>query len=264
VTDRFADSGGVRLRYRVDGPSDAPVLLLSHALGTSLDLWDQHVATFSRACRVIRYDTRGHGLSDVPAREYTIETLGRDALAVLDAERVETALVAGISLGGLTAMWLGSHAAGRVRALLLANTAARVGTRERWVERAALVRTAGMAAVADLAMGNWFTEAFREREPGTVERFRGLVASSPPDGYVGCCAALREADLRPDLARIEAPTLVIAGSRDPSTPLAHAQAVADRIPHATFRVFESAHLSSVECADAFAQHAGDFFRAQTS
>ena len=258
VTDRFATSDGLKLRYRVDGPADAPALLLSHALGTTLELWAPQVSVLASRFRVIRYDTRGHGRSDIPSGEYSIEDLGRDALAVLDAERAQTACVVGISLGGLTAMWLGVHAGARVRALVLANTAARVGTTERWVERAALVRSSGMGAIADMAMGTWFTEEFRGRSSATVEGFRRTVASTSPEGYTGCCTVLRDADLRAELSRVGVPTLVIAGSRDVSTPLAEARSVADRIPGSTQLILECAHLSNVECADAFTKAVEEF------
>jgi 3-oxoadipate enol-lactonase len=235
-------------------------LLLLHALGSGLELWDvQAAALSSSGFRIIRYDMRGHGRSTAPAGEYSIADLGRDALAVLDALSVDQACIAGVSIGGLTSMWLGSQAPARVRALVLANTTARVGTRERWLEREQLVRTRGMAAVADLAMTTWFTEAFRQRNPGTVARFHRMVASTAPEPYIGCCAALREADLRPDLHRIHAPTLVIGGTQDPTAPIAEVERVKNAIAGASLEMLESAHLGNVECADAFTWCVSDFF-----
>jgi 3-oxoadipate enol-lactonase len=239
------------LRYRVDGPSNGRVVLFVNALGTAMDLWEAQVGALADRFRVVRYDARGHGASAIPPGDYTIDDLGRDALSVLDAVAAPRAFVGGISLGGLTTMWLGANAPDRVDGLLVANTAARVGPEQRWIDRIALVRASGMRAVADLAMTAWFTEGFRTREPATVERFRAMVAASPPDGYLGCCAALRDADLRDDIDRIRARTLVIAGRQDPSTPLADAEFVAGRIPGARLAVLESAHLSNVECADEF-------------
>src|SRR5262245_59228507 len=138
-----------RLRYRIDGPEDGPAVLLINSLGTTMDLWAQQVASLSRTYKVIRYDTRGHGGSSVPPGEYTLDDLGHDAVHVLDAAGATTAHVCGISLGGLTAMWLGVHRALRVRGLVIANTAARVGTPESWIDRIAKVKAEGMAAVAD-------------------------------------------------------------------------------------------------------------------
>jgi 3-oxoadipate enol-lactonase len=255
TTDQRATTREGSLYYQVEGPEDGPAVLLINSLATRLELWDHQAAELSKHARLIRYDARGHGRSSVPAGEYTLEQLGRDALAVLDAAGVRSAAVGGISLGGLTALWLGVHAPERITALLVANTAARVGTVERWTERVTLVRTKGLAAVAEMTMANWFTEEFRARERATIERFRSMVASCPLDGYVGCCAALRDADLREAIAAIRAPTLVIGGRRDPSTALEQTQAIADRIPGARLIAFDCAHLSNVERAGEFTEHA---------
>jgi len=247
------------LRYRIDGPPRGRPVLLLHALGTTMGLWDGLAQVLADRYRVIRYDARGHGQSRIPEGEYSIDDLGRDALSVLDAVGVERAIVGGISIGGLTSLWLGIHAVGRVEKLLVANTAAKVGSRQRWIDRVALVRSQGMAAVAELAMGNWFTEDFRKREPATVDRLRGMVTASPVEGYVGCCAALREVDLRDDLSRIEVPALLVASERDPSTPVAETALIAERIPHATLVRLDAAHLSNIERPAEFAREAQVFF-----
>jgi 3-oxoadipate enol-lactonase len=222
-------------------------------------MWDAQVAEWSRAYRVIRYDTRGHGGSQVPSGDYTIDALGRDALDVLDAAGAATARVCGISLGGLTAMWLGVNAPDRVTALVAANTAARIGTVERWTERIAKVRNEGMTAVADMMMGTWFTEGFRRREPEVIAGFHRMLAASPPDGYIGCCAALRDADLREAIRGITAPALVVAGDFDASTPPAGAEDIRSRIAGSTLLRLPSGHLSNVECAGEFTRQVGGFF-----
>jgi 3-oxoadipate enol-lactonase/4-carboxymuconolactone decarboxylase len=248
-----------RLHYRIDGPAEGAPVLLINSLGTTLELWSAQVAAWSRTYRVIRYDARGHGGSSVPPGEYTLDDLGRDAEAVLDAAGVDTAHVCGISIGGLTAMWLGVNRPLRLRALVIANTAARVGTPERWTERIAKVRTEGMKAIADLAMTNWFTPAFRQREPGIVERFHRMVAACSPEGYAGCCAALRDADLRGVIGGIRARALVVAGDQDPSTPLADAEFIREAIPGSTLLTLNAAHLTNVEAAGSFTGHAGMMF-----
>jgi 3-oxoadipate enol-lactonase len=249
----FVETAGARIHYRVDGPEDGPPVLLSNALGTTLDMWSPQVAQLQASLRVIRYDTRGHGESSSPRGDYTLDELGEDAMHVLDAAGVETAHVCGLSLGGLTAMWLGVFQPSRVRSLIVADTAARVGTTERWIERIAKARAEGMTAIADLNMGNWFTAAYREQEPDTVARIHRMVAACHPDGYIGCCAALRDADLRDIIDRVGAKTLVIAGNHDPSTTLADAQFISQHIPDATLLTLEAAHLSNVECASSFTQ-----------
>jgi 3-oxoadipate enol-lactonase len=250
----YVDTPGARIHYRVDGPEAGPPVLLSNALGTTVDMWSAQVEQLQSAFRLIRYDTRGHGASSAPGGDYTLEELGEDALHVLDAVGVEEAHICGLSLGGLTAMWLGVFQPSRVRGLIVADTAARIGTIERWNERVAKARTEGMTAIADLNMGNWFTAAYREKDPETVARIHRMVAACSPDGYIGCCAALRDADLRDVIDRVRATTLVIAGSHDPSTTVADAEFISQHIPDATLLTLEAAHLSNVECASSFTGH----------
>lgn len=240
-----------QLHFVVEGPPDAPAVILIHPLGGSLELWDEHAAALKNRYRVIRYDMRGHGLSAAVPGDYTIGDLGRDALAVLDAAGAETAHIVGISIGGLTTMWLGIHAPDRVRSLLVAQSAARVGTVERWEERRALVREKGLDAVAALAMGAWFTPEFLAGNPPGAERCRRMIASCSLVGYLGCCAVLRDADLRPDLPRITARTLVLAGDRDPSTTRADAELIVAAVPGARFTTLPCAHMSAVERPDDF-------------
>jgi 3-oxoadipate enol-lactonase/4-carboxymuconolactone decarboxylase len=252
--DGSVGTGSAKLLCRVDGPAAAPAVLLINSLGTTLDLWSAQVEAWSPHLRVIRYDTRGHGGSGVPAGEYSLDDLGNDAIRILDAVGAESAHICGISLGGLTAMWLGVRHPARVRSLVIANTAARVGTAQRWADRIAKVRGEGMAAVADMMMPAWFSPAFRERDPATVARFREMVASINPDGYVGCCAALRDADLREHINRIGVFALVIAGDQDSSTTVADAEAISSAIPGSTPLTLPAAHLTNVECAESFSRH----------
>ena len=212
-------------------------------------------------CGRIRYDARGHGRSSSPAGDYTLEQLGRDALAILDGEGVREAYVCGISLGGLTAMWLGVHAPDRIRALVLANTAARIGTAESWAERMAFVRERGMSAVADLTIPRWFSPEFRERDPETVHAFRAMIQSTSPEGYLGCCAALRDADLREAIASIACPVLAVAGSADPATAPEGLHFIHQRIPGSALVTLDTAHLSNVECAAEFTASVTSFFGA---
>lgn len=245
------DAGGFTLSYDVSGRANAPPLLLSHALGTTADLWSPQMAAFTNAFRVIRYDTRGHGRSGVPPGSYTIDQLGRDAVAVLDAAGVDRAHICGLSLGGLTAMWLGIHAPHRIVSLILSSTAARIGTPDGWTDRIQQVRTIGLGAIADATMQRWFTETFRERHPDIVSRHRAMVASCHPDGYVGCCAAIRDADLREAIRGIDAPALVIAGTSDPATTPDHGREMRAGIARSRMVTIEAAHLSNVERADQF-------------
>lgn len=252
------EADGCRLSYSVEGPAGAPVLLLSNSIGTTSALWDRQAGPFAKTFRVVRYDTRGHGRSSVPAGDYTMEQLGRDALAVLDAAGAGRAHVCGISLGGITAMWLGVHAPERIERLVLANTGARVGTVEMWQQRIAAVRANGMAQIAEATPSRWFTESFRQRAPEIVATFTAMVADCPPAGYAGCSAAIRDTDLRDDVRKIAAPTLVITGAVDPATPPSDGAFLSERIPRARRVELAAAHLSNVEAADAFTAAVLDF------
>jgi 3-oxoadipate enol-lactonase len=209
------------------------------------------VPRLSKSFRVITYDARGHGFSHVTAGDYTIEQLGRDALAILDAEGVKSAHVCGISLGGITAMWMGVHAPRRIKSLVLANTAARIGSVEMWRERIAFVQKQGMTTLADLTMPRWFTDDFRAREPQTVEQFRAMVAACPKEGYLSCCAALRDEDLREAITGIRCPVLCVAGNADPATPPDALQFIHERIAGSKLALLDAAHLTNVEQHEAF-------------
>jgi 3-oxoadipate enol-lactonase len=242
---------GCRLSYCLEGDPRAPALLLSNSLGTTHELWASQVARLSSAFRVIRYDTRGHGRSDAPKGAYTLEMLGLDALAILDAAGTPRAHVCGLSLGGLTAMWLGVHAPDRIESLILASTAARIGNALLWQERIELVKSSGLRPLANATMDRWFTGGFRAAHPDTVRRYRQMLESCPAEGYVSCCAVLRDADLRGEIGGIGVPALVIAGTHDPVTPPADAEAISTRIRDARVTELDAAHLANVEQPEAF-------------
>lgn len=258
VVELYVEVESGRLACTIEGPKDAPVLLLSNSLGTTRDLWTPQIAAFAGAFRVVRYDTRGHGQSVAPAGDYTLDRLGADALAVLDAVGAARAHVCGVSLGGLIAMWLGIHAPARVDRIIVGNTAAKIGTRETWETRVNVVQTRGMAAVAEASLARWFTDGFRERQPAAVRGIQEMVAGCPAQGYIGGCGALREADLRDAIGGIAAPTLVITGTHDPVTPPADAQFLGAGIANASVLLLDAAHLSNVEQAAAFTDAVSDF------
>jgi 3-oxoadipate enol-lactonase len=245
------ERSGCLLRYAVDGNPTAPPVLFSNSLGTTCELWTPQLEALSATCRIIRYDTRGHGASDVPDGPYTIETLGLDAVAVLDAAGVEHAHVCGLSLGGLTAMWLGVHRPDRVRSVILVSTAARIGNTMMWEERIVQVQTSGVGSLADAAMGRWFSQPFRNLHPDVVAIYHRMLSETPASGYAACCAAIRDADLRSTIARISAPTLIIAGHHDPVTPPADAEAMHARILNSRVSILDAAHILNVEQRQTF-------------
>ena len=253
MADAFLEVDGARIHYRVEGPDTAPVLMLSNSLGTDLTMWDPQIAALARGWRVLRYDTRGHGESSAPPGPYTIERLGRDVLGILDGLAIERAHFCGLSMGGMIGMWLGVNAPARIGKLALCNTAARIGPPERWNTRIEAIRANGMASIARGIMQVWFSPAFHERDPAAIDAIRRKFERIGPDGYIACCEAVRDMDQRDAIAAIRAPTLVIAGSVDGSTPPVEGRFLADRIPGARYVELTAAHLSNIEAAPRFTE-----------
>lgn len=240
----------VEVHRVVEGPPDAPVLVLSNSLGSVLTVWDPQIPSLSQRFRVVRYDIRGHGASPVPPGPYDIADLGADLLAVLDRMGVEHADLAGLSLGGLISMWVAANAPERVHRLILCCTSAWFGNPEPWLERAATVRRRGMSSIADAVVSRWFTPGFAARHEDEVARMRTMVAATPAEGYAACCEVVAKTDLRPDLSAIRAPTLVIVGAQDPAVPLERAEQLEAGITDARLAVVEdAAHLAVVEQPD---------------
>jgi 3-oxoadipate enol-lactonase len=247
----FVRVDDVQLHYRIDGNPARPCVVLSNSLGTDLSMWDVQATALARDFHVLRYDTRGHGQSGLGSASVTLERLGRDVVGLLDALAIPRAHFCGISMGGLTGQWLGIHRPQRIGGLVLANTAARVGTADGWNARAAQVRADGMDGVADGAAGRWFTPAFIERERPLVERMIARLREQDPEGYAACCAALADADLRADAGMLRVPVLVIAGEYDPVTTMDDGLWLSRTMPDAELAVIPASHISNIEAAPAF-------------
>lgn len=245
------EHGQAPIAYTLEGPLDAPLVVLSNSLGTTLSRWDAQAAALAPDFRVLRYDTRGHGGSGPCGDACTLDVLGGDVLRLLDALDIERAHFCGISMGGLTGLWLGVHAGQRLRSLVVANSAACIGSAAAWNERAALVEANGMDEVAKGAAGRWFTPAFNERAPGVVAALADDLRRCDAAGYAACCRALAGADLRASLGAIAVPTLLIGGRHDPVTTVADLEFMRERIPGAQGTVLEASHLSNIEAQDAF-------------
>ncbi|QBE61795.1 3-oxoadipate enol-lactonase [Pseudoduganella lutea] len=254
----FLDLDDARLHYRVDGNPANPCVALCNSLGTDLSMWDAQAAALASDHFVVRHDTRGHGSSTAGDAPPDIARLGRDVLALLDHLRIERAAFCGISMGGMVGQWLGIHAAPRLTHLVLANTAARIGTPEGWRARADLVRAEGLAAVAEGAAARWFTPGFTAREPATVARLTAALRGQDPRGYAACCEALAVADLRTQAADIRVPTLVVAGEHDPVTTVADGAWLCQQIPGAVLATLPASHISNIEADAAFTALVRDF------
>jgi 3-oxoadipate enol-lactonase len=236
----------VEVSYTVDGPADAPVVVLSNSLGADRGMWDPQVPALAERYRVVTYDTRGHGRSPVPAGPYTIDDLTDDLVALLDRLGVRRAHVVGLSLGGMTAMRLAAREPERVDRLVLLCTSAHIGGSV-YAERAVLARADGTGSLAPAVVDRWVTPDFAATHPDVVSRLQAMVAGTPDEGYAGCCEALAALDLRGDLPKIAAPTLVVAGAEDPALPPEHQQRIVEGIAHSSLlTVTPAAHLANVE------------------
>jgi 3-oxoadipate enol-lactonase len=243
---------GTAIHVEVEGTEGAPVLMLSNSLGTNLHMWDDQIPAFARHFRLVRFDRRGHGGSAVPKGPYSIERLGRDALAVIDRLGIAKVNWCGLSMGGMEGMWLGANAASRIDKLILSNTASYFPDRTMWDGRIKIARDKGLAALVDATIERWFTAEFRQRSPQAVARIREMFLSTDVEGYVGCGGAIRDMDNRSLLAKVSVPTLVIAGRHDMGTTLEAGQFVAEHIPGAELAVLETAHIANVEQPQAYA------------
>lgn len=247
----LVDVEGARLHVRVDGPSDAPTLVLSNSLGTDLSMWEPQVPAFRERFRVVRYDLRGHGRSDEPSGPITIERLGQDVVHLLDALGIDRAHVCGLSLGGVVSMWLATRRPDRVDRAVLGAVAARIGTAQLWQDRADAVRAGGMAAVVDTVLVRFFSDRFRAERPDVVAGVGRVLAATPPEGYVAACLALRDADLGEEVAGIGLPVLLVVGREDAATPVAEAERLHALIPGSELIVLEAGHLCSLERPERF-------------
>ncbi|MCL2418202.1 MAG: 3-oxoadipate enol-lactonase [Conexibacteraceae bacterium] len=238
----------VPLHHESAGRLDAPPLLLGGSLGTTLAMWEPQVHVLSGRLRMIPFDHRGHGASPAPVGPYTIAELGQDVIALMDRLRFDRASYCGLSIGGMVGQWLAGNHPERIDKLVLIATSAYLGDPAPWIERAGMVRSAGtVEVVADTVVSRWFTPPWAHAHGHTVRTYRDMLAATSVEGYAGCCEAISALDVRPELARITAPTLVISGAEDPSLPPPHQQAIADAIPGARLETIAgAAHLPSVQ------------------
>jgi 3-oxoadipate enol-lactonase len=245
------DADGCKIHVEVEGPERAPFLILSNSLGTTLAMWAGQVGAFTRHFRLVRFDRRGHGKSDVPKGPYSMDRLGRDVLAIMDGIGIKKANWCGLSMGGMDGMWLGANAGDRFDRIVITNTSSYFPDKDGWNARLKLVREKGVAAFAPTNMERWFTKGFRERDPQAVSRVQEMFAATPLEGYLGCGAAVRDMDHRELLAKIKVPTLVIAGKHDGATTPEMNEYLAKHIPGAQYATLDAAHLSNIEQAQAY-------------
>ncbi|UAB89469.1 3-oxoadipate enol-lactonase [Ruegeria sp. SCSIO 43209] len=253
----IADLKDVRIHYRIDGDDAGAPIVFANSLGTDMRLWDPILPLLPKGLRIIRYDKRGHGLSSAPSAPYSMGNLVRDAEQLLDYLEVKDCVFVGLSVSGMIAQGLAVKRMDQIRALVLSNTAAKIGTPKMWQQRMDAVRTGGIEALADATMDRWFSKSFRASAEMTL--WRNMMVRQPVEGYLGCCAAISGTDFYTPTSGLRLPTLGIAGSEDGSTPPDLVRETVDLIPGSRFALIRKAgHLPCVERPQDFAQLIGDF------
>lgn len=253
----FTTGDGCTLAYELSGAEGPRVLVLSNSLGTSMAIWEPQMAALNRHFRVLRYDTRGHGHSDAPVGAYGLDRLGRDVIELADGLGIATFSFCGLSLGGMTGQWLAWRAPERIERLVIANSSPFMGPPSAWDARIQTVRQHGMAAMAGAVLERWFTPAFAV-DPANTAAILEVLETTSADGYAGCCAAIRDMDMRPVLSLISAPCLIIGGNQDPATPPPHTHELHTGIAESQCVMLNAAHLSNLEQPERFTRAVLDF------
>lgn len=254
----YAELSQARLFYVIDGPADAPVLVLSNSLGTCSDMWARQIPELTKHFRVLRYDTRGHGKSSIPDGEYTFAQLAGDVAELLAHLNIKQAHFCGLSMGGPTGIALALAHPQLVAKLILCNTAARIGSAEGWSTRIAAVADQTLEKMAPTLVERWLTDDYRAAEPGLTQVLIDMLRRTPDAGYSANCAALRDADYRPQVAAITAPTLVISSTHDLAATPAQGRELAAAIPGARYAELNTSHISNWEQPEAFTRAVVDF------
>jgi 3-oxoadipate enol-lactonase len=252
------------IHYELAGADQSPLLVLSHALGTDLRLWDLQTELLQRSFRILRYDSRGHGQSSANRGPYSISMLAADVLTLLDELGVARAHFCGVSMGGLVGQYLAAYHPERIGKLILSNTAAKIGTHAKYDRRIQEVTNSGMPAVVHEVLQGWFSDRFRGMQPAIVAALADTLRQTSPEGYIGCCQAIRDADLREEVERIKAPTLIVAGTEDQATTLAASEFLHQKIQGSQLVALESAHLCCTEAAAEFTDHVNRFLTTKTN
>ncbi len=255
----FTKVNDITLHYREDGPADGPALVFSNSLGTDLRLWDPILPHLPEGLRIIRYDKRGHGRSDAPPAPYSMGALVHDVETLLDHLAIRDCAFVGLSIGGMIAQGLAVKRPDLIRALVLSNTAAKIGTKELWQTRMDAVRAGGISAIADAVMERWFSRDFLNSPE--LNTWRGMLESQSDEGYIGCCAAIAGTDFYTSTSGLRRPVLGIAGSEDGATPPDLVRETIDLVPGAEFQLMRrTGHLPCVEQPEAYAAHLTDFLQ----
>jgi len=246
------EANGIQVNYRLDGQADAPVVMLSNSLMSNHTMWDAQIPALTESFQVLRYDTRGHGLTDSPPGPYSIKLLGEDAIALLDALNINKVHFAGLSMGGMIGQYLGANYSERLHSLLLCDTASEMPTPDMWNERISSAKEKGITALLDGTLQRWFTASFLENEQEAVEKIAQMIRTTNADGYIACASAIRDMSQTSILSKIDVPTIIIVGADDPACTVEQSKVLEQHIKGSELVVLkEAAHLSNIEQTEAF-------------
>lgn len=262
---QFATVGGITLHYSLEGRKDGPALVFVHSIGTDQRIWDGVLPYLADDFRLLRYDLRGHGLSDAPPAPYSIGDHVADLAGLMRHLQIEAAIVIGISLGGLVAMGYAAAHPQHVNALVLCDTSSKIGTAAMWNERIDTLRQKGMDSMTEAILGRWFSPGYINQYPAEYRGYCNMLTRTSLIGYTASCEAIRDADLTETARTITAKTLVLCGADDKSTPPEVGRALAETLPHARFAVVEgAAHLPCIDQSERFASVIKPFCQEQAN
>jgi 3-oxoadipate enol-lactonase len=260
-------ANGIKMNYEISGKEGAPIAVLSHSLGSSFVMWGPQMESLRTHFRVLRYDIRGHGGTESPSDSYTLEMLGEDAIALLDALKIPRVHFVGLSLGGMIGQYLGLNHPARLRSLVLCSTAAALPLEAQplWDERIETARTKGLQALVEATLERWFTSAYLQKNPSMLGIIRRQFLETSPDGFIGCCEAIRRLNYLSRLPEIKTPSFILVGEEDPGTPVSASQAIQERIPGSKLVVLAAAkHLANIEKAETFTSALMSFLKGVAS
>lgn len=257
--DSFVTADGCSISYNHFARAGKPTVVFSSSLGTTSAMWAAQIEALCEDYSVVSYDMRGHGQSEVPNGSYSIDRLGMDVIDLIDHLNLEQVFFCGLSIGGMIGQWLGARYPKRLEKLVLANTSAYIGPPENWQGRIETVRTLGLESIWPAVVERWFSSDFIKAEGERVNQLRASFISNDPNGYIGCCAAIRDADLRVLKPSVDLSTLIIAGSQDLATPPEQSYVLAKNGSLSSVVELDAGHLSNIECAQEFNQLLVEFF-----